>query len=84
MDKTFNQTKLLAEFRPDEGHSYHSVDLTSATDRFPLFFQKELLRHLIGDERADAWARIMVDRDFQLEGSTIRYECGQPMGAFSS
>lgn len=53
-DKTFNQTKLLEEFTPDKGHSYHSIDLTSATDRFPINFQVSVLSQLIGKDKAEA------------------------------
>jgi len=42
-DCTFNQTKLFKYLRADSGSSFHSVDLTAATDRFPISIQRELL-----------------------------------------
>lgn len=53
-DQTFNQTEGLITFRPDEGSKYHSIDLTAATDRFPLGFQAVLLSRLVGQEKAEA------------------------------
>lgn len=54
MDKTFNQTEMLLNFSPDEGSSYHSIDLKSATDRFPIELQVKLLSFLIGPEKGQA------------------------------
>jgi len=42
-DCTFNQTKRFRVLQADDGSSYHSVDLTAATDRFPITIQRELL-----------------------------------------
>jgi len=83
-DKTFAQTSLLTEFRPDEGHSYHSVDLSSATDRFPILLQEQVLSRLIGPNKASQWRELLTDREFQLGNRSIRYGAGQPMGALSS
>jgi len=51
-DQTFGQTKGLTELRPDPMNSFHSIDLTAATDRFPVSLQVLLLSKLIGPERA--------------------------------
>lgn len=53
-DCTFAQSEGL-NLDPASG-AYHSLDLSSATDRFPLELQKELLAQLIGVAKADAWA----------------------------
>lgn len=84
MDKTFNQTEKLLNFTPDEGSMYHSIDLTSATDRFPIKLQVKVLESLIGPEKAQAWKEVMVDRPFHYEDTIVNYNCGQPMGAYSS
>lgn len=83
-DRTFNQTEGLKAFRPDEGSKYHSVDLTAATDRFPVVLQQALLDHLIGHDKAQAWTRLLTDRAFYLNGKPYFYEVGQPIGVYSS
>jgi len=81
-DRTFVQADgpILG---PPSG-SYHSLDLSNATDRFPMQLQKELLERLIGAEKADAWARIMTKWPYSLNGNLVTYATGQPMGAYSS
>jgi hypothetical protein len=68
--------------------TYYSMDLTAATDRFPLEFQKKLLEVMWGPKKAMAWAFLMSGLPFEytLEGETktISYGSGQPMGAYSS
>lgn len=81
-DRTFVQAEGLA-FDPSSD-VYHSLDLSSATDRFPLQLQKELLAALIGEEKADAWARILTQWPYDLKGESVLYGAGQPMGAYSS
>lgn len=62
-----------------------SFDLTSATDRFPIFIQEKVLSVMYGPEIARLWRRLMVDRDFVVDNSrTVRYKVGQPMGLLSS
>jgi hypothetical protein len=40
---------------------------------------------VLGNEKAEAWGRIMTKFDVRTpEGDTVRYNCGQPMGAYSS
>jgi hypothetical protein len=53
-DQTFRQTEGLSSFRPDKGSKYHSIDLTAATDRFPVAILELLLAALIGKKRAGA------------------------------
>jgi len=66
---------------------FWSLDLSAATDRFPIKLQKRLLRIIYDSkELSEAWERLLVDRDFKLPKSdnTVRYSVGQPMGAYSS
>jgi hypothetical protein len=51
-DCTFKQGNFT-HWLPSSG-PYYSLDLSNATDRFPLSFQKNMLAHLIGQEKADA------------------------------
>lgn len=82
-DRTFDQD----DFESRKCRKYYaSYDLSAATDRFPIKLQEKLLATLIGDKKANAWCKIMVDRDFQRHDKkgTVRYAAGQPMGAYSS
>jgi hypothetical protein len=82
-DRTFIQGDQF-RLRPPNGHKYYSFDLSAATDRFPIRVQKQVLGILIGPERAEAWAHIMVGYPFAYAGRSVSYACGQPMGAYSS
>lgn len=84
-DCTFNQTRLVSEFAKNfNGHYYHSLDLKSATDRFPLEIQRRLLVLLTNETVANSWKRIMTHEEFSYKGKQYAYACGQPMGAHSS
>jgi len=71
-----------------------SLDLSSATDRLPLWLQKAIIAGMINDEFAQNWADLLVKRDYSIliphvkkdggERHRIRYSVGQPMGALSS
>jgi len=83
-DCTFRQTKPQKYLV--EG-PYYSLDLTSATDRFPVEIQEIVVRELTqSPEYAAAWRRVLTAHPFYVpwEGSFIKYETGQPMGAYSS
>ncbi|AEX91878.1 RNA-dependent RNA polymerases [Sclerotinia sclerotiorum mitovirus 1] len=84
-DRTFTQDPFN-NWGKTMGHKFWSLDLTSATDRFPISLQERVIAHLLGDEsKARAWRNILVDRDYKLpSGGWTRYSVGQPMGAYSS
>lgn len=83
-DCTFTQASKWTEIASRPG-PYYSFDLSAATDRFPLLIQKALIKALQGEEYAEAWARLLTSRDFRAPGGELlRYEVGQPMGAYSS
>nr|UEP19808.1 RNA-dependent RNA polymerase [Sclerotinia sclerotiorum mitovirus 45] len=84
-DRTFTQDPFN-HWGKTMGNSFWSLDLTAATDRFPIDLQEKLMAHLLGDEsKASAWRKILIERDYKLpDGSTTRYSVGQPMGAYSS
>jgi len=83
-DCTHNQTKHFNTLLPDIGSSFHSIDLTAATDRFPIDLQKELLSVWFGEEYASHWRSLMVDYPFRYADKDIFYRTGNPMGAYSS
>jgi len=82
-DKTFSQDPTILNKRKTE--SFHSLDLSAATDRFPIILQKMLVSHLTSENQAESWQRILTKLPYRNpEGNLISYEVGQPMGAYSS
>jgi len=97
MDGTFNQLAPLSRV-PFGDVPIYSYDLTAATDRLPIAIQKNLLSVVFGRKFSEAWATLLVDRDYQISHlqkqypyitlpggiGHVRYAVGQPMGAYSS
>lgn len=88
-DCTFDQdrfTSILPKIRLGNNF-FHSIDLSAATDRMPIAFQKRVVEYLFGSsEKAEAWRSILVDYPFSTpqSNSGVVYGAGQPMGAYSS
>lgn len=82
-DMTYDQSNIGDLIQMNE-HSYHSLDLASATDRFPISLQTKILEILIGKSKSLAWKAIMTQPLKGPKGETVRYATGQPMGARSS
>lgn len=84
-DCTFNQDAFRAHLRHGP---FHSLDLHAATDRMPILLQERVIAFLIGKKRAKAWKEILVNLEFSIKlknlTSDLKYEVGQPMGAYSS
>lgn len=94
-DGTFNQMKPAQRLINLGYTDFWSLDLTAATDRFPLALQQVLLSALIGPRLARLWASILVERYYLTprppEGvvgpeadTPLVYGAGQPMGALTS
>lgn len=83
-DCTFNQESFLSKL-PPQG-PYYSLDLSKATDSFSVEFQERVLARLTSPEYARSWRQLIAGQEFYVpwNGTTIKYECGQPMGAYSS
>lgn len=82
-DRTFTQDPKHNWERNQE--KFYSLDLSSATDRFPIALQVKVLREIIGHQRAEAWRDLLISRAYETpEGSQVFYKTGQPMGAYSS
>jgi hypothetical protein len=82
-DKTFTQDPFH-QWKDNE-HYFWSLDLSSATDRFPRLLQMRLLSHMYNMKYASAWEKHLGDISFKtLEGNSIKYKVGQPMGTYSS
>lgn len=89
-DMTHDQssfTEYINKYKPKEFWCY---DLSNATDRFPIRFQKEVLTYFIGEVQATAWCTILTGLPFKYYDEKkdryleVKYEVGQPMGANSS
>jgi len=50
---------------PDSG-PYHSLDLSSATDRFPVVIQEAVLAAMINPEYAKAWTQLTTGHEFYV------------------
>lgn len=83
-DRTFTQDPFNSW--KDSRDNYFSLDLSAATDRFPIKLQARLLSEIFQDTAyGDVWMSLLLNRDYVTpEGAKLRYSVGQPMGAYSS
>jgi hypothetical protein len=88
-DCTFNQGSFKATLSAKG--PYYSIDLSSATDRFPVDLQVAVLGELTSKEYAGAWERLIKAQKFCVPWEksngierVVQYSVGQPMGAYSS
>ena len=85
-DCTFDQSKgfPLIQSHLQSGEVAHSVDLSGATDYFPLQLQLELLRHVFSrTDYVDLFEKLSRS-DWSFEDSTIAWSKGQPLGLYPS
>jgi hypothetical protein len=81
-DCTFGQDKGPQKIK-DCGY-YCSVDLSNATDRFPISLIESVLSGILPSTYVIAWKDIMVGYPFEYQGQQIKYAVGNPMGFYSS
>lgn len=81
-DCTFDQSNFTKSLKGSK--VYYSVDLSNATDRFPIVFIELLLKAQLPSAYVDAWRDVMVGYPFDFKGSKFIYSTGNPMGAYSS
>lgn len=87
-DRTFTQDPRH-DWKP-KGNKFWSLDLSSATDRFPIDLQERLLSCIYNKDLSATWKSLLTDRNFVYDeeednfGGLYRYKVGQPMGAYSS
>jgi hypothetical protein len=83
-DRTFTQDPFH-DWGKTNGNNFWSLDLSSATDRFPIKLQVKLLSKIFDNDFANNWKDLLINRGYVTpEGNILRYEVGQPMGAYSS
>jgi hypothetical protein len=93
-DRTYTQDPRMDHKGVTQNDSkYWSMDLTNATDRFPIQFQVQVLEALgFTKAQAAAWKYLMVGEPFLYPGhpaewdelDSLTYNVGQPMGGRSS
>nr|UJQ92567.1 MAG: putative RNA-dependent RNA polymerase [Mitoviridae sp.] len=98
-DGTYDQTgpigpfveEILKRMSVDRKCHVFSFDLKAATDRFPIWYQIEVLTRLCGRRFAEAWSALLVSIPYYTggigsspRGSALKYGSGQPMGVYSS
>lgn len=81
-DCTFDQGSFIQKSKSWE--IFYSVDLSSATDRFPIDFISGVLEGHLPSSYVRAWRRVMVGLPFRVNNTDINYSVGNPMGAYSS
>nr|BCY26966.1 RNA dependent RNA polymerase [Nigrospora sphaerica mitovirus 1] len=90
-DCTFDQhsgLKLISDDSSNEG-KYYSIDLKSATDRFPVELQEKVLAAMFNKKYASSWRSLMTRLPFFFSDdkelkNPIKWAVGQPLGAKSS
>ena len=94
-DGTFDQMRPAKRLVSLGYTSFWSLDLSSATDRFPLALQQAVISVLIGPRLGVLWARLLVERFYLTPqppkgvvgpdaDTGLLYGTGQPMGALTS
>lgn len=81
-DCTFNQGSFQDKLINSK--VFYSIDLTAATDRFPIEFIGQVLKGKLPSTFVNHWVNVMVGYPFDFNGNLIRYAVGNPMGAYSS
>lgn len=81
-DCTFDQDSFKTKL-PTHG-VFYSVDLKSATDRFPIWLISDVLKGTLPHSFVDAWEYLMVGIPFKFQSKEIKYTVGNPMGFYSS
>jgi hypothetical protein len=62
-DRTYTQDPFHSW--SDSNEYFYSLDLTSATDRFPITVQQQLIAEMYGDSKfAQNWADLLINRDY--------------------
>lgn len=85
-DCTFDQGSFLEKTKTWE--YYYSLDLTAATDRFPISIISMVLSGLLPESFVKSWEYVMIGLPFDYKKGKltdkVSYLTGNPMGAYSS
>jgi len=81
-DCTFGQDSAPSKL---EGANYFSsIDLSNATDRFPIKVIEDVLLGILPEQYVSDWKHLMVGLPFEFNGKMVSYSVGNPMGFYSS
>lgn len=85
-DGTYDQGRIVEKTRQAirDNKPIYCLDLSNATDRFPVSLQVDFLERWIGIDRAQAWGKLLTKRKFSIGIRDVEYRAGQPMGILSS
>lgn len=87
-DATYRQREIALQIKDltKQGKPIWAFDLTAATDRWPVWHQKLVVKALGGSVWADVWFDILTQvKPWVKEVNRYTsYEVGQPMGAYAS
>jgi hypothetical protein len=86
-DGTFGQETAANQIKEwtRESEPLFSLDLKSATDRFPVTLLTKLLGSLTNSSPfGKAWCNLISNRPFRFQKRDLRWAVGQPLGAYSS
>jgi hypothetical protein len=87
-DATFGQDLAAAKIKEwtlNTSVELFSLDLTSATDRFPLIVLSTMIGVLTDDDEfGESWSNLIADRSFTFQKCKVKWAVGQPLGAYSS
>ena len=85
-DCTFDQSKALPSIQTAlrEGRVVYSVDLTGATDYFPLEIQLMVLREIFGEVNDINLLRDICQMRWKSQIGDIQWKRGQPLGLYPS
>lgn len=84
-DMTFHQGAFVDVVKRWGDTTLYSIDLTNATDRFPIVLIGSVLEGWFSRDFVRAWKDVMVGYPFRTPtGEDVSYSVGNPMGARSS
>lgn len=84
-DGTFSHSRIASTVRKyTKNGGLTCYDLKAATDRIPVDLQQRILSILIGEKLSSLWRYLLCERDFHINGNSVRYAVGQPMGFLTS
>jgi len=81
-DCTFGQDNGPGKLKNRE--YYCSVDLSNATDRFPISLISSVLLGILPPDYVNSWKDIMIGYPFDTPKGKVSYSVGNPMGFYSS
>lgn len=85
-DCTFDQSKAIPILQEalSHGKTIHSIDLSGATDYFPLALQRHLLLKMFPDIEVSLFCDLSQASWFMPQKGEISWRRGQPLGLFPS